>query len=420
MRKTIKTEFFTTLSFWHFIRSLYLVTIWRYKILNWKYIKVLEDEILNYLEIKKSKIISFYSARTWIYQLLLNWDFKNKKEVIVSWYNCVSVINSIIQAWYKPIYCDINKNDLWLNIDDLKSKINNNTALVIIQHSFWKTAKIEEIISICKENKVLTLEDCAHSLWTKYKNKNTWTFADFSIFSTWRDKVISWVNWGFLVINNESYNYLEQKIKSKLTNINKKEVIKNINYNILWYLSLLSYDFLWLWKIIIYYSRKFFFINEIITENEKNCVENNLNYKLPNALAYLAYNDLRKIHIYNLKRRYISNTYNKKINNLNIEALLNDSELEEQNYFRYPVFIKNNLISDFVKYFRDNGVIIWTSWSWINIAPITTNIKKCNYNNDCKNSNIISKNIVFLPNHKFMTDNDIDKIIKLTNNFNNV
>ncbi len=420
MRKTIKTEFFTTLSFSHFIRSLYLISIWRYMIIKWKYNKILENELLIYLWLNKSKIISFYNARTWIYQLLSNCDFKNKKEVIISWYNCVSVVNSIIQAWYKPVYCDIDKDDLWLNLQDLKNKINKNTALVIIQHSFWKTSKIDDITKNCRDMNVLTMEDCAHSLWTKFRNNNTWIFADFSIFSTWRDKVISWVNWGFLVINNESYNYIEKKIKSKLIDINKKEIIKNINYNILWYLSLLTYDFFWLWKIIIYYSRKLWLINEIISNDEKNCNENKLNYKLPNSLAYLAYNDLKKIDIYNLKRRYIANIYNKKINNKNIEILIREKDLEEQNYFRYPIIIKNNLISNFVKYFRDNWVIIWTSWSWINIAPITTNIKSCNYNNDCKNSNIISKNIVFLPNHKFMNDKDIEKIIKLTNDFKNV
>ena len=421
MRRTIKTEFFTTISFKHFIYSILFKTIWLNKILNWKYINQYENSIKKYLGLFDSKTISFYNARSWIYQLLNNLKTNNKNEVIISWYNCVSVVNSIIQAWLKPIYCDINKDDLWLDIYDLENKINKNTLIIIIQHTFWKTSQINKIKEIWNKYNIPVLEDCAHSLWSRVDNKYHWSFWDFSIFSSWRDKVISWVNWWVLLINNNNYDYLVNDIKKWLVDIDKKTINKNLNYNILAYISSKTYDFLWLWKVIIYYSRKLWFINEILDDKEKKCENEELGYRLPNSLAFLALKDLEKIDLYTMKKRYISKLYDKKIDNKYIKKLIKENYNEELNYFRYPIFIENNLVWEFVKFFRSNNVIIWTSWSWTNIAPITTDIKSCNYiKSHCKNAELISKNIVFLPNHKFMDDEDVEKIISLTNKFKNV
>lgn len=421
MRRTIKTEFFTTLSLSHFIHSIFFKTIWLNKKLKWKYVNIYEIELKKYLWLDKSKTLSFYNARTWIYQLLNNLKIKDKNEVIISWYTCVSVVNSVIQAWLKPIYCDIEESNLWLDVNDLKTKINKKTLLIIVQHTFWKSSSINKIKFLADSNNIPILEDCSHSLGSKTNNKYLWSFWDFSIFSSWRDKVISWVNWGVLLINNNIYDYLQNKINKNLIDIDKKILNKNLNYNILAYISLKTYDFFWLWKIIIYYSRKLWFINEILDDKEKKCKNKELNYKLPNSLAFLALNDLKKLDYHIIKKRYISNLYNKKINNKYIDKLLKEDFNEELNYFRYPIIIKKKFLCEFIEYFKKNNVIIWTSWSWTNIAPKATDIKSCNYTKTkCRNAEYISNNIVFLPNHKFMNDSDISKIINLINNFKNV
>jgi dTDP-4-amino-4,6-dideoxygalactose transaminase len=66
---------------------------------------------------------------------------------------------------------------------------------------------------------------------------------------------------------------------------------------------------------------------------------------------------------------------------------------------------------------KENWVLLWNSWSKINIAPKWTCLECCLYKFDCKEAEKISKNILFLPNSKFVTKSDIEKIVELTNNF---
>lgn len=421
MRRIVIWEFFTTVSFRHFKKSLYYVIFWRKWLLKWEKIRLAEKKMRDYLNLKNWKIISFYNARSALFHCLKqinNNNNNNNNEVIINWYNCVSVSNSVIQAWYKPIYCDIDLDDLSLNLDDLKNKITKKTRAIIVQHSFWKTAKIKKIIKLASLNNILIIEDCAHSLWSKLKWKLHWTFWDFAIFSSWRDKVISSVNGWFLLINNENFFQIKNQINNKTIIWNTSEIIKNHIYNILWFLSFKTYSFFWLWKVIITLTRKFKLINEILYKEEKKCKNKNLNWKFPNSLADLFIDDLNKINDYLKIRRKIAKYYNKNINNHLIKPVFSEWSDEKINYFRYPIILKN--IEDkniFYDYMKKNNILLWNSWSGTNIAPLWSDLEKAMYLWDCKNAENISKRILFLPNTKFLRKKDYKKIVKLINNF---
>jgi dTDP-4-amino-4,6-dideoxygalactose transaminase len=67
---------------------------------------------------------------------------------------------------------------------------------------------------------------------------------------------------------------------------------------------------------------------------------------------------------------------------------------------------------------RKNNIIFWTSWSWINIAPIWSNLDKTEYEIwSCPVAEDISKRILTLPNHKLITKKDMDRVVQVLNNF---
>jgi len=203
-KKTIISEFFTTINVSIFFRSIAFLTYKLPFIRYWKSVWLFENKLLKYIWVYDSKVVSFYNWRSAIFHCLKMIWLNNKDEVIVSGYTCISVSNAVLQAWAKIIYSDINKNNLWLNLLDLKKNITKHTKVIIVQHTFGKPSNIKDIIKIAKENNILVIEDCAHSLWSKYNWKKLGFFWDFSIFSSWRDKVISWVTWWFLIINNNN------------------------------------------------------------------------------------------------------------------------------------------------------------------------------------------------------------------------
>lgn len=418
MKKTITTDFFTTLSFKHFLTSSYFLTFWINKIRKWEEIVLFEKLFLKYLNLEKSKIISFYSASSAIKNCLNIISKSEKVEILLSGYTCVTVSNSIIQAWFKPIYVDIKDKTLWLDIKDLESKITKNTKAILVQYTFWINPDIEKIISLAKKYDLIIIEDCAQSLGTFVWEKLSWSFWDFSIFSFGRDKVISWVNWWILVINNKKYFKKSEKIIEKLKEIDLKYVIKDNLYNILWFLSLKLYDIFSIWKIIIYISRKYSFINEVVTKKQKRCDFKNLDYIIPNSNSRLAINDILDID-YNLKhKKTIWKYYIENLKSPYFKLILKN-HINDFNFFRFPVLFKDeNIKNDFIKYLKNHKILTGNWWSWINIVPIWTDLKKALYKWDCKKAEKISKNIVLLPIHKSIKIDEVIYICNLINNYN--
>ncbi len=419
IKKTLIADFFTTISLSQYLDSMYLMTFRLPLLRSWKDILKFENNFKNYLKIKKSKILSFYNWRSALYHTLKIIWIKKNDEIIVSWYTCVTVSNAVIQSWWKIIYSDINKKDLWINIESIKENINNKTKVIIIQHTFWKPSDIKKIITIAKKFNILIIEDCAHSLWSEVNWQKLGTFWDFAIFSTWRDKVISSITWWLLLINNERYFKSINKIKSKLKLPSILLTLRNLNYNLAAKEAYTFYNIWVIWKLIIYLSRKLSLITEILTVSEKECKFKNFNLSLPNSLAYLWINQLNKIENIIKHNIKISNIYNEWIDNKKIKHLFKTKKNELNNYYRYPIILKNeNEVEKFYKYFKKNNILLWKTWSLTNIVPLGTNSKKAKYiQKSCPIAEDISKRILLLPNNINISKNDAEEIIKLINKF---
>lgn len=417
--KTLITDFFSTVSFRQALSSLFLFSFKLPSLRFWNDVWELEKNLKIFLWAWDSEIISLYDARSALYLALrVIWVKSSWDEVIINWYTCVSVSNAVIQSWAIPVYCDIEQKTLSFDIEKLRKSINKNTKAIVVQHTFWKTANIKEIISLAKENNIVVIEDCAHSLWTEFEWKQTWTFWDFAIFSTWRDKVISSVTGWFLLINNSSYYSATLKAMESLTIPSKSICIRNLMYNIVWYKAYKTYNFFWLWKLIIYLSRKLKIITEILTTEEKKCKNKNLNYILPNSLAYLANKELELLKEITRQRRAISQLYNKELP-IFIKSFLIEDDDEKINAYRYPVILRNKKEKEeLVVYMKKHKVLLWTAWSSTNIVPVWSNLKSAKYKLwTCPIAEDIASRTVTLPNNRLLKEKDIKRVIKLINNF---
>ena len=405
----ITTDFLSTVSFKQHLHSLYCITFWILWLEQWKENKLLIQDLETYFWNPEKDISLFYNARTALYQYLLSLNLQHttKKEVILSWYNCVSVSNAIIQAWYTPVYTDIETTTLGMDITALEKNISENTWVILLQHSFWVWAKdTEKIIQLAKEKGIIVIEDVAHSLWAEIKWKKLWLFWDAAIFSTWRDKVISSVNWAFLLENKQANKktYATKKLPNSI-------IIKNHLYNILGYFAFKTYHIWPIGKIIMLISKQAKLFPDILTKAELASNEKQLDYSLPNSLAYLIRKELDNIDIYINKRGENSKVYQKNnfISFKNIES----------NYFRTLHLCKNtNIYNELYNYMKRNWVLLWNSWSEKNIAPKNTNIKWSQYILwSCPVAEDIASRIVFLPNAYNRNADEIEKIVTLLNKF---
>lgn len=78
-----------------------------------------------------------------------------------------------------------------------------NVKAVIVVHLYGLSADMDRIVELCKKHNVVLIEDAAESLGTFYKGKHTGTFGDYGIFSFNGNKIITTSGGGMLVSNNE-------------------------------------------------------------------------------------------------------------------------------------------------------------------------------------------------------------------------
>jgi dTDP-4-amino-4,6-dideoxygalactose transaminase len=319
-------------------------------------------------------------------------------EIITQAFSCIVVPNAIKFAGYKPIYVDIDET-YNLDIEDLKRKINERTKAIIIQNTFGIPAKIGEILEIAHQNKILVIENLTHSLGAKYKGKYLGNFGDFALLSFNRNKVISSIIGGALVVNNK--NFLE-KIKNSyesLPELSQKEIKKIIFTGKVLYEAKENYNFLT--KIYLKFLRKKSKIFEMVSFIEKKGKKpENYLFKFPEILFPLLLNQLKKLERFNEHRKEIAKIYLEKFP-LNFSG--------EPIFLRFPILIENR---DFVleKFKKEN--IYLGDWYKCVLIPCS-DLKIFDYEiGSCPKAEKTAEKIINLPTYIGVSKEKAEFIIK--------
>jgi len=113
-------------------------------------VKELENTFKQWLGVKY--VFAFSSGRTCLYVILSSLGLSKNDEVLLQAYTCVAVPNSIIWAGAKPVYVDCEETIFNMSVEDLKKKITPKSKALIIQHTFGRPTKIDQLMAAAKEN----------------------------------------------------------------------------------------------------------------------------------------------------------------------------------------------------------------------------------------------------------------------------
>ena len=146
-------------------------------------------------------------------------DLSENDEVIVQGNtyiaSCLGVLNNNI----KLVLCDIDPSTHMLDINDLKKRITANTKAIIVVHLYGIVPNMDDICSICKDNNLFLIEDCAQAHGASWNNKKVGSFGDISCFSFYPGKNLgAYGDGGGIGTNSDEFN---EKIR-KLMNLGCK------------------------------------------------------------------------------------------------------------------------------------------------------------------------------------------------------
>ncbi|AIQ66445.1 UDP-4-amino-4,6-dideoxy-N-acetyl-beta-L-altrosamine transaminase [Paenibacillus graminis] len=124
-------------------------------------------------------------------------------EVITTPMTFAASANCVLYQGGKPVFVDIDP--LTYNLDPklVKENITEKTKAIIPVHFTGQPAQLDEIITIARENNLVVIEDAAHALGAKYKNKRIGSISDMTMFSFHPVKHITTGEGGMITTNKE-------------------------------------------------------------------------------------------------------------------------------------------------------------------------------------------------------------------------
>lgn len=380
-------------------------------------ISELENEFKNYLGVKYA--FSFNSGRSSLFAILKAIDLPKDSGVLLQAFTCNAVPNPVLWADLEPIYIDCNKKDFNIDIEDLKKKIsaNYNARAVIVQHTFGQPANMDEIVSVAKQNDLILIEDCAHSLGTEYKNQKVGAFSKAAFFSFSRDKVISSVYGGMAVTNDPSLAEKLRQAQDEFGMPNSFWVFQQILHPILLnFIILPVYNFLDFGKIFLVLSQVLHILSKAVSWQEKRGLKPDYFPKtLPNALAVMALNQFKKLDKFYSHRKKLFEYYAENLKNTSFILPVNEKQ-SRPSYLRFTVKHKKAHEIIYEAWHKQN--ILLGDWYTTPIAPFDTKLDEMKYiEGSCKNAEELAETTLNLPTHINISQKNAERIVNFLKKF---
>ena len=125
-------------------------------------------------------------------------------EVITVPYTFVATVGSIVTAGATPVFVDVKKD---YNIDEKKivAAITKKTKAIMPVHWAGRPCEMDKIFSIAKKYKLHIVQDSAHVIGARFKNKHLVNYGDTCTYSMHPLKNLNvWGDGGFIVTNKKA------------------------------------------------------------------------------------------------------------------------------------------------------------------------------------------------------------------------
>lgn len=180
--------------------------------------------------------IAVTSGTTALYLGLKALGIKKGDEVIVPDFTFVASPNSIEMTGAKPIFVDIDKKTLNLDLQNVEKLITSRTKAIMPVDFNGRKINIQKLREIAKKNNLHIVEDACHAIGSFYKNKHAGTLSDVAAFSFSIPKIITTGQGGMIITNKKEIYQNCVSLKDFGREIGmKKNVLKSFEHNTIGY-----------------------------------------------------------------------------------------------------------------------------------------------------------------------------------------
>lgn len=300
-------------------------------------------------------------------------------EVITTPITFAASANCALYCQAKPVFADINP--MTYNIDPKKVKdlTTKKTKAVVAVDYTGQSVELEELLEHCHANGITLIEDGAHVIGTKYKDKYNGSIADMTTFSFHPVKTVTGGEGGAVLTNSE-------ELYKRLLLFRSHGITRDAS------LMTKEPDGPW------YYQQ----------------VDLGYNYRMTDMQAALIISQLDKLPMFAQRRKEIVAKYNEAFKD--VPQIFVQKEIEESDTVRHLYILRivpERIKIDRAKFFEALGkenVICNVHYIPTYYFPY---YEKLGYKKGlCPNAEKLYEEMMSLPLYYSMTDEDVDSVIE--------
>jgi len=369
-----------------------------------KWIGYFHNEITNLLDTRYA--FTFAAGRMALYAILKALNINKDDEVILPGYTCVVVPAAIIMSGARPVYVDISREDYNIDANKIEAKITPKTKAIIAQHTYGSPCDLDAIRTICERYKLYLIEDCAHTIGTKYRGEKLGTIGDASFFSTDHTKYISTSIGGIAVTNNNSIGKRLSSVYSKTPFLNKNQILRILAQFIV--VNLLYHPRFYFLGRALYYLYERARLPFFMGNYEEIKRPDNYPYpaRLSNIQAKIGISQLKRLKQNTKHRRSIFARYQQVFSGFKIKNT-------SPSPLRFVFEVTNR--EEWIK--RLSLLLKVETWFDSCAHGKYCSLSEIGYNHgSCPIAEEVTQRIINLPTHQKVRPQDVDEIASLLNN----
>lgn len=166
---------------------------------NGPFVKKLEDELKNYLNVKN---LLYVGNGTIALQIAIK-ALKLDGEIITTPFSYVATSSSIVWENCTPVFADIVPDTFNIDPYEIERKITSKTTAILATHVFGNPCDVEQIRNIANNYNLKVIYDAAHCFGTSYKGSSVFNWGDISTTSFHATKIFHSVEGGAVFSKND-------------------------------------------------------------------------------------------------------------------------------------------------------------------------------------------------------------------------
>ena len=168
--------------------------------------------------------VAVSSATAGLHIAMIALNLPNNSKVITSPISFVASANSIIYAGHQPVFVDIDRDSVNLDLDLVKQKINTDSSVhaVVPVHFAGLPCDMKKLKEITQSKNLKIIEDAAHALGAHYvtgEKVGSCAYSDMTVFSFHPVKSITTGEGGMVTTND--YSLYKKLMRLRSHGINK-------------------------------------------------------------------------------------------------------------------------------------------------------------------------------------------------------